>query len=94
MVRRSPGHLRPVPTTAQAQHAHTLSTGAHPQHARALIQHPRSSTYTLKCRLRAPPQGNAAETQQRVLVNTLYKLMTPVLPPFYRIFMGGIVPSR
>ena len=20
--------------------------------------------------------------------------MTPVLPPFYRIFMGGIVPSR
>lgn len=31
--------------------------------------------------------------QQKSLVLTLYTLMTPVLPPFYRIFMGWMVPS-
>ena len=31
--------------------------------------------------------------QQLVLIRTLRVLMTPVLPPFYRIFMGGVVPS-
>ncbi|KAL3917882.1 MAG: hypothetical protein SGPRY_006229, partial [Prymnesium sp.] len=32
--------------------------------------------------------------QQRAILDTLKRLMTPVLPPFYRIFMGGVVPSR
>jgi len=40
------------------------------------------------------PVGRPAEKQQQALVETLLVLMTPVLPPFYRIFMGGIVPSR
>jgi len=39
------------------------------------------------------PQGAPPEAQQEVLVRTLRTLMTPVLPPFYRIFMGGIVPA-
>ena len=39
-------------------------------------------------------QGVAPAAQQRVLIRTLRTLMTPVLPPFYRIFMGGIVPSH
>ena len=39
------------------------------------------------------PDGSVAETQQAALLRTLYVLMTPVLPPFYRIFMGGLVPS-
>eukprot|EP00966_Prymnesium_polylepis_P331836 7387402-Prymnesium_polylepis.1 len=39
------------------------------------------------------PEGNSPAAQQTVLVRTLRRLMTPVLPPFYRIFMGGIVPS-
>ena len=34
------------------------------------------------------------ETNQHTFVkNTLSGLMTPFLPPFYRIFMSGIVPS-
>jgi hypothetical protein len=34
------------------------------------------------------------ETNQHIFVkNTLSGLMTPFLPPFYRIFMSGIVPS-
>ena len=36
--------------------------------------------------------GDAA-TQSRVVVQVLKDLMTPVLPPFYRLFMGGLVPS-
>jgi len=39
------------------------------------------------------PQGAAPEVQQRAIVETLKKLMTPVLPPIYRFFMGGFVPS-
>ena len=39
------------------------------------------------------PVGRPAEKQQEVLLATLLVLMTPVLPPFYRIFMGGLVPS-
>lgn len=31
--------------------------------------------------------------QQRMVINTLGFLMTPLLPPFYRLFMSGLVPS-
>ncbi len=34
------------------------------------------------------------EAQHTMVKNTLGGLMTPVLPPFYRIFMTGIVPSN
>lgn len=34
------------------------------------------------------------EAQHTMVKNTLGGLMTPVLPPFYRIFMSGIVPTR
>lgn len=37
--------------------------------------------------------GVESMAQQEVLIKTLRDLMTPFLPPFYRIFMGGIVPS-
>jgi len=37
--------------------------------------------------------GQTAEAQHAMVKNTLGGLMTPVLPPFYRIFMGGIVPQ-
>lgn len=37
--------------------------------------------------------GASPAAQQGVLLDTLRTLMTPFLPPFYRIFMGGIVPS-
>ena len=40
------------------------------------------------------PAGVAAGAQQEVLIRTLRVLMTPALPPFYRIFMGGIVPQH
>ena len=33
------------------------------------------------------------EAQHKMVYNTLGDLMTPVLPPFYRIFMSGIVPK-
>lgn len=33
------------------------------------------------------------ENQHKFVKNTLAKLMTPALPPFYRLFMAGIVPS-
>jgi hypothetical protein len=33
------------------------------------------------------------EAQHRMVYNTLGGLMTPALPPFYRIFMSGIVPK-
>lgn len=39
------------------------------------------------------PEGVIPAAQQDVLIKTLRRLMTPFLPPFYRIFMGGIVPS-
>lgn len=42
------------------------------------------------------PEGVAyadhAEAQHAMVKNTLGGLMTPVLPPFYRIFMAGIIP--
>lgn len=37
--------------------------------------------------------GQTAEAQQKMVQKTLGDLMTPVLPPFYRIFMTGIVPD-
>lgn len=39
------------------------------------------------------PHGADPKVQQERLVQTLYTLMTPVLPPFYRLFMGWKVPS-
>jgi hypothetical protein len=39
------------------------------------------------------PAGASPDVQQRVLLRTLRRLMTPVLPPFYRLFMGWLVPS-
>jgi Beta-carotene isomerase D27-like, C-terminal len=33
------------------------------------------------------------DAQHRMVRDTLRGLMTPVLPPFYRVFMSGIVPS-
>jgi hypothetical protein len=38
-------------------------------------------------------EGASPEVQRDRLLKTLRVLMTPVLPPFYRIFMGGIVPK-
>ena len=43
-------------------------------------------TYMLK-------PGVTPADQQQMVVNTLGWLMTPFLPPFYRIFMSGLVPS-
>jgi hypothetical protein len=37
--------------------------------------------------------GQTAEAQHKMVSDTLGGLMTPVLPPFYRIFMSGIVPK-
>ena len=37
--------------------------------------------------------GQNAENQHKMVYNVLKSLMTPVLPPFYRIFMSGIVPK-
>ena len=34
-----------------------------------------------------------ANAQHDMVKSTLGKLMTPVLPPFYRVFMSGIVPD-
>jgi hypothetical protein len=39
-------------------------------------------------------EGSSPDAQRLVLVRTLRTLMTPYLPPFYRIFMGGIVPKH
>ena len=39
------------------------------------------------------PQGSNPQQQQQDLLQTLLVLMTPVLPPFYRLFMGWKVPS-
>ena len=39
------------------------------------------------------PQGSHPQQQQQVLLHTLLVLMTPILPPFYRIFMGWKIPS-
>jgi Beta-carotene isomerase D27-like, C-terminal len=38
--------------------------------------------------------NQTAEAQHEMVKATLGQLMTPVLPPFYRIFMSGIVPSK
>lgn len=43
-------------------------------------------TYMLK-------PGITPADQQQMVVNTLGWLMTPLLPPFYRLFMSGLVPS-
>ena len=40
------------------------------------------------------PAGSVAENQHAFVRRTLGALLTPVLPPFYRIFMAGIVPSQ
>ena len=37
--------------------------------------------------------GQTDESQHKMVRDTLAGLMTPVLPPFYRIFMSGIVPK-
>lgn len=37
--------------------------------------------------------NQTAEAQHKMVSDTLGGLMTPVLPPFYRIFMSGIVPK-
>ena len=39
------------------------------------------------------PEGTP-ENQHAFVRRTLAQLMTPVLPPFYRIFMSGLVPSQ
>ncbi|KAL7564126.1 hypothetical protein ACA910_021101 [Epithemia clementina (nom. ined.)] len=38
-------------------------------------------------------KGQTPEAQHQMVYNTLKDLMTPVLPPFYRVFMSGIVPN-
>ena len=38
--------------------------------------------------------GQTPEAQHKMVYDTLGGLMTPVLPPFYRIFMSGIVPKK
>jgi beta-carotene isomerase len=38
-------------------------------------------------------EGQTPEAQHKMVSDTLGGLMTPVLPPFYRIFMTGIVPK-
>mmetsp|Transcript_10948 Transcript_10948/g.16432 ORF Transcript_10948/g.16432 Transcript_10948/m.16432 type:complete len:404 (-) Transcript_10948:87-1298(-) len=37
--------------------------------------------------------NQTAEAQHQMVYNVLKGLMTPVLPPFYRLFMSGIVPK-
>jgi hypothetical protein len=37
--------------------------------------------------------GQSSEAQHKMVKETLGGLMTPYLPPFYRIFMAGIVPQ-
>ncbi|GKY91068.1 hypothetical protein MPSEU_000079600 [Mayamaea pseudoterrestris] len=37
--------------------------------------------------------NQTSEAQHKMVYDTLGGLMTPVLPPFYRIFMSGIVPK-
>ena len=39
-------------------------------------------------------EGQTPEAQHKMVSDTLGGLMTPVLPPFYRIFMSGIVPQK
>jgi hypothetical protein len=38
-------------------------------------------------------EGQTPQAQHKMVSDTLGGLMTPVLPPFYRIFMSGIVPK-
>jgi hypothetical protein len=37
--------------------------------------------------------GQTPEAQHKMVYDTLGGLMTPALPPFYRIFMSGIIPK-
>jgi hypothetical protein len=37
--------------------------------------------------------GQTPEAQHKMVSDTLGGLMTPVLPPFYRLFMSGVVPK-
>ena len=37
--------------------------------------------------------GMTADKQHKMVYDTLGGLMTPILPPFYRIFMSGIIPK-
>jgi beta-carotene isomerase len=37
--------------------------------------------------------NNNAEAQHQMVYTTLGQLMTPYLPPFYRVFMSGIIPQ-
>ena len=39
-------------------------------------------------------QNQTAEAQHKMVRDTLAGLMTPALPPFFRIFMSGIAPNR
>ncbi|KAJ1401808.1 hypothetical protein B484DRAFT_338876 [Ochromonadaceae sp. CCMP2298] len=39
-------------------------------------------------------QANDSEGQHVFVKNVLGSLLTPFLPPFYRLFMAGIIPSR
>lgn len=38
-------------------------------------------------------KGQTPEAQHQMVYNTLKSLMTPILPPFYRLFMSGIIPK-
>ena len=68
-------------------YAHETGVTRTPQSGiRGLLEEMRS--YMLSSR------GAAPEAQQEVLLRTLRTLMTPFLPPFYRVFMGGVVPRH
>jgi len=68
-------------------YAHETGTARVPERGiRGLLEEMR--TYMLS------PRGAQPAAQQEVLIRTLRTLMTPALPPFYRIFMGGVVPSH
>jgi len=38
--------------------------------------------------------GQTAEAQNRMVYNTLAGLLTPVMPPFYKVFMSGIIAGK
>ena len=39
-------------------------------------------------------QENNCMNQHTFVKNVLQELMTPILPPFYRLFMAGMIPSK
>lgn len=45
-------------------------------------------------KLSAKGQENDSVNQHRYVKNVLSQLMTPILPPLFRIFMAGLVPSE